>query len=179
MWPFSCSQTAVVDLAPPERRNFLAPPRGGWLWRMWWLWVYWPRKMVARLGQHRELVTNAFSKVVPVSINACKLGMCLSVSAFTSSMARSSVRIKTTFGGLDFSRSSSVAASTEGKQAARVMQASSKRQGKARARTLLTQMANLPVRFTPCEGLLCSADRHLAAAGNRGTSTAAVYPAHT
>src|SRR5215203_5217913 len=77
---------------------------------MWWLWVYWPRKMVARLGQHRELVTNAFSKVVPVSINACKLGMCFSVSAFTSSKARSSVRIKTTFGGLDFSFSSLEAA---------------------------------------------------------------------
>ena len=50
-------------------------------------------------GQHKELVANAFSKVVPSSINALRLGMCLSVAGFTSSKARSSVRISTTFGG--------------------------------------------------------------------------------
>src|SRR5919107_3787514 len=136
--------------------------------------------MVARLGQHRELVTKALSKVVPFSMSSdFMLGMCFSVSAFTSSKARSSVRIRITFGGLGASFSSLVVASAEGKQPAKVMQASSKRKGKAMARTLFTQMADLPVRFSPFEGLPRSADWLSAAADDRGTSTAAVYPAPT
>src|SRR5215203_1817489 len=135
--------------------------------------------MVALLGQHKELVTKALSKVVPFSINARRLGMCLSVPAFTSSKARSSVRIKTKFGRFGSSLSSLVVAFTERKQPARVKKASSKRKGKAMARTRLTEMANLPVRFSPFEGLPRSADRLPAAAGDRGASTAEVYLAPT
>src|SRR5918997_4780785 len=91
--------------------------------------------MVARDGQQSELVTNALSNVVPSSINALRLGMCLSVSAFKSSTARSSVRIRITFGGLGSSLSSFVVASTEGKQPASAKHAaSSKREGKLLAR---------------------------------------------
>jgi hypothetical protein len=35
---------------------------------MRWLWEYWPRRAVAREGQHRDWVTNALSKVRPSSI---------------------------------------------------------------------------------------------------------------
>src|SRR5215203_1128424 len=119
------------------------------------MWVYWPRKMVARLGQHREFVTNALSKVVPFSINARRLGMCSSVSAFKSSTARSSVRIRITFGDLGSSFSSFVVASTEGKQPASVKQAaSSKREGKVMARAPLPRLVGLPVWFAPFEGPL-------------------------
>src|SRR5215203_4256319 len=134
--------------------------------------------MVARLGQHRELDTKALSNVVPFSINARRLGMCFSVSAFTSSKARSSVRIKTTFGDLS-SFSSLVVAFTEEKQAARVVQASSKSKGKAMARAFLTRMPDLPARFSSFERLPRSTARHPAATGDRGTSTTAVYSART
>src|SRR5215204_3286463 len=120
---------------------------------MWWLWVYWPRRMVALLGQQRELVTNALSKVVPFSINARRLGMCFSVSAFTSSKARSSVRIKTMFGGFGSTFSSLVVASTEEKQPASVKQtASSKREGKLMACAPLPRSVGLPAWFAPFEG---------------------------
>src|SRR5215210_1196170 len=112
--------------------------------------------MVALLGQHRELVTNALSKVVPLSMSSdFKLGMCCSVFAFRSFTVRSSVRIKTLFGGLGFSfLSSFVVASPDGKEAASVKQAaSSKREGEVMARTLLTRMVGLPVWFAPAEGL--------------------------
>jgi hypothetical protein len=100
--------------------------------------------MVARLGQHKELVANAFAKVVPSSIKALRLGMCLSVPGFTSSKARSSVRMSTTFGGFGPFLSSFVASSAEGKQPASAKQpASSNSKGKV-VHTLLTRMANLP-----------------------------------
>src|SRR5215212_6862748 len=34
---------------------------------MRWLWGYWPRRVVTREGQHRDLVTKALSKVTPSS----------------------------------------------------------------------------------------------------------------
>src|SRR5215211_8646761 len=94
----------MVEFSWPRKRNFWKPPSGGSLLKIWWLGVYWPRRMVALLGQHRELVTNALSKVVPLSMSSdFKLGMCCSVFAFRSFTVRSSVRIKTMFGGLGFS----------------------------------------------------------------------------
>src|SRR5918994_1425566 len=81
--------------------------------------------MVALLGQHRELVTKALSNVVPSSINDRRLGMCLSVSTFTSTRARSSVRIRIRFGGFGFCLLSLLVSSTEGKQAVSVKQAAS------------------------------------------------------
>src|SRR5919112_6893851 len=79
--------------------------------------------MVALEGQHKEFVANAFSKVVPSSTNALRLGMCFSVAGLTSSKARSSARISTTFGGLGFSFLSSLSVSSAwGKQPARAKQ---------------------------------------------------------
>src|SRR5688572_606366 len=102
--------------------------------------------MVARLGQHKEFVANAFSKVVPSSINALRLGMCFSVPEFTSSKARSSVRISTTFGGFGFFLSSFVVSSVGGKQPASAKQpVSSNRKGKV-VHTLLTRLATFGMR---------------------------------
>src|SRR4028119_740268 len=93
-YPPSCIQVAIVEFSWPRKRNFWKPTRGGSLLSTWWLCTYWPRRVVARLGQHRELVTKAFSKVVPPSIiSSRRLGM-----YFRSPTAASSVRIRTTFG---------------------------------------------------------------------------------
>src|SRR5215208_6149344 len=55
--------------------------------------------MVARLGQQRELVTNALSKVVPLSMSSdLRLGMCRSARGFKSFTVRSSVRMRITLG---------------------------------------------------------------------------------
>src|ERR687889_705519 len=138
---------------------------------MWWLWVYWPRRMVARLGQQRELVTNALSKVVPFSINARRLGMCFNVSTFTSSRARSSVRIRITFGSFGSSLISLLVSSTQEKQPA-----SSKRKGMVLAPAIQARRAGLSVLFALVEGLPYCA--HLPpAGGDSGTSTVTVYPA--
>src|SRR5215208_1398148 len=90
----------MVEFSWPRKRNFWKPPSGGSLLRIWWLWVYWPRRMVALEGQHKALVAKALSNVVPFSINALRLGMWLSVLGFKSCMARSSVSTKTMLGGL-------------------------------------------------------------------------------
>src|SRR5215207_2038194 len=83
---------------------------------MWWLWVYWPRRMVALLGQQRELVTNALSKVVPLSMSSdFRLGMCRSARGVKSFTARSSVRMRITLGGFGFWFSACLP-SAEGKQ---------------------------------------------------------------
>src|SRR4028118_1293678 len=93
-YPPSCIQVAIVEFSWPRKRNFWKPPRGGSLLRTWWLCTYWPRRGVALEGQHRELVTNEFSKVVPPSIiSSRRLGM-----YFRSPAAASSVRIRMTFG---------------------------------------------------------------------------------
>jgi hypothetical protein len=64
------------------------------------LWAYWPRKIVALLGQHTELVTNVLSKVVPFSISSSlRFGMCSSVCGVRSPAARSSAGITIMFGG--------------------------------------------------------------------------------
>src|SRR4028118_722244 len=98
-YPPSCIQVAIVEFSWPRKRNFWKPPRGGSLLRTWWLCTYWPRRVVARLGQHRELVTKAFSKVVPPSIiSSRRFGM-----YFRSPAAASSVRIRMTFGCSDSS----------------------------------------------------------------------------
>src|SRR3712207_6667052 len=99
--------------------------------------------MVALEGQHKEFVANAFWKVVPSSINALRLGMRLSVAAFTSSKARSSVRMSTTFGGFGSLLSSFDVSSAGGRQPASTKQpASSNRKGRG-VHTILTRMANL------------------------------------
>src|SRR5215203_1251341 len=74
--------------------------------------------MVALLGQHRELVTNALSKVVPFSMSSdLRLGMCRSARGFKSFTARSSVRMRITFGGFGSClRFSACFPSAEGKQ---------------------------------------------------------------
>src|SRR5215207_7798582 len=134
--------------------------------------------MVALLGQHRELLTKALSKVVPLSINARKLGMCFSVSTFTSSRARSSVRIRITFGGFGSCLFSLFVSSTEGKQAVSVKQAaSSKRKGKVIAPAIRLRRRGLSVWFALVEGLPSSAHWPPVAGGDSGTRTVAVYPA--
>src|SRR5215212_3893448 len=77
--------------------------------------------MVARLGQQRELVTNALSKVVPSSMSSdFRLGMCCNARGFKSFTARSSVRIRITLGGFGSCfRFSACFPSGEGKQAER------------------------------------------------------------
>src|SRR5918993_4727253 len=99
--------------------------------------------MVARLGQHKEFVANALSKVMPCSINHLRLGMCFSVAGFTSSKARSSVRISTTFGGIGSLLTSFGLSFAGRRQPASAKQpTSSNRKGKV-GHTLLTRMANL------------------------------------
>src|SRR5215212_8185716 len=75
--------------------------------------------MVALLGQHKELLTKDSSNVVPLSMSSfLVLGMCLSVFWFRSAEVRSSVRMRTTFGGFGFSAVSlGCLPSAEGKQA--------------------------------------------------------------
>src|SRR5215218_4567901 len=77
--------------------------------------------MVARLGQQRELVTNALSKVVPSAMSSdFRLGMCCNARGFKSFTARSSVRIRITLGGFGSCfRFSACFPSAEGKQAER------------------------------------------------------------
>jgi hypothetical protein len=95
---------------------------------------------------------------VPSSINALRWGMCFSVPGFTSSKARSSVRMSTTFGGFGSLLSSFVVSSAGGRQPASAKQpASSNRKGKV-VHTLLTRMANLPGWFATF-GLRESRDR--------------------
>src|SRR4028119_383498 len=94
-YPPTCIQVAIVEFSWPRKRNFWKPPRGGSLLRTWWLCTYWPRRVVALEGQHRELVRNEFLKVGPPSIiSSRRLGM-----YFRSPAAASSVRIRMTFGG--------------------------------------------------------------------------------
>src|SRR5215213_7203186 len=109
----------MVEFSWPRKRNFSKPPSGGSLLRIWWLWVYWPRKMVALLGQHKELLTKDSSNVVPLSMSSFfRLGMCLSAFRFRSAEVRSSVRMRITFGGFGFSAVSLGGfPSAEGKQA--------------------------------------------------------------
>src|SRR5215207_6290022 len=111
--------------------------------------------MVARLGQQRELVTKAFSKVVPFSISARRWGICSSVLGFKSSALRSSVRIRTTLGGL--SLSSFGVSPAEGKQAESAKQATS------------SEMEGKPLRAILRRRLVA------AAASDRGISTLVVY----
>ena len=47
--------------ATDEASNRIAPPSV----MIPWLWVYWPDKKLARLGQHSEVVTKLLVKVVP------------------------------------------------------------------------------------------------------------------
>src|SRR5215210_2906359 len=77
--------------------------------------------MVALEGQHKELLTKDSSNVVPLSMSSFfRLGMCSSVFRFRSAEVRSSVRMRTTFGGLGFSAVSLACfPSAEGKQAER------------------------------------------------------------
>src|SRR5215207_9617609 len=102
--------------------------------------------MVALEGQHKELVTKELSKVVPSSIKARTLGMCLSVFGFRSLAARSSARTRTTFGGLGPCRSSFFVSFTAGKQPASPRQATSKKtKGPRTARAFPDGVADPPV----------------------------------
>src|SRR5215218_2180228 len=95
--------------------------------------------MVALLGQHRELVTNALSKVVPLSISSeLRLGMCRSARGFKSLTARSSVRMRITFG--DFGSCiwfSASFPSAEGKQAERAQATATPRSAYKAAKRIL------------------------------------------
>src|SRR5215208_724372 len=155
----------MVEFSWPRKRNFWKPPSGGSLLKIWWLWVYWPRRMVALEGQHRALVTKAFSKVVPFSIRDLRLGMCLRVLGFKSRTARSSARIKTMLGCLGGLSLYSLGTFpwVAGKQAESMKQvASSKRVGKGstrlrptrtpRARPVLTGIVKSPLWFGILEG---------------------------
>src|SRR5919107_4554144 len=106
---------------------------------MWWLWVYWPRRMVARLGQHRELVTNALSKVVPLSMSSdSRLGMCRSARGFKSFTARSSVRIRITLGAFGSCFwFSACFPSAEGKQAERAQATATPRSAYTATKSIL------------------------------------------
>jgi hypothetical protein len=56
------------------------------------LWAYWPRKVVALEGQHKERVTNAFLNVTPWSANKfCVLGMNRRSSGSISSVSMKSM----------------------------------------------------------------------------------------
>src|SRR5918997_5767516 len=58
------------------------------------LWAYWPRMMVARLGQQSALETKAFEKLMPLALSKKRVfGMYL-----RSSFRMSSVRMKTMLG---------------------------------------------------------------------------------
>src|SRR5215204_2415960 len=129
----------MVEFSWPRKRNFSKPPRGGSLLRISWLWVYWPRRMVALLGQHRELVTKALSKVVPLSMSSdSRLGMCRSARGFRSFTARSSVRIRITLG--DFGSCfwfSACFPSAEGKQAERAQATATPRSAYTATKSIL------------------------------------------
>src|SRR5829696_4059924 len=97
--------------------------------------------MVALEGQQRELETKDSSNVVPLSISSFfRLGMCSSVFGFKSAEVRSSVRMRTTFGGLGFSAFSlGCLPSAEGKQAESAQATASPRR------------AYIPMRRVHCE----------------------------
>jgi hypothetical protein len=69
-----CSQVAIVDFSRPKDLDLSKPPRDGKLVRVPWLWVYWPRRMVARDGQQTGSVTKAFSNVVPLAASFRRFG---------------------------------------------------------------------------------------------------------
>src|SRR5215213_3294405 len=76
--------------------------------------------MVARLGQQRGLVTNALSKVVPLSMSSdFRLRMYFSAFAFKSCVARSSVRIRTMLGSFASAGCSGVFPCADERQATR------------------------------------------------------------
>src|SRR5215208_3483716 len=129
----------MVEFSWPRKRNFWKPPRGGSLLRISWLWVYWPRRMVALLGQHRELVTNALSKVVPLSMSSdLRLGMCRSAREFKSFTARSSVRMRITLGGFcSCFWFSACFPSAEGKQAERAQATATPRSAYTATKSIL------------------------------------------
>src|SRR5829696_7956331 len=84
----------MVERSRPSLRNLPKPPSGGELPAMWVLWEYWPRRKVARLGQHRGSVTKALLKVVPSSMSRdFSSGI-----TETACVSRSSVRMNTMLG---------------------------------------------------------------------------------
>src|SRR5215210_1510952 len=85
--------------------------------------------MVALLGQHKELLTKDSSNVVPLSMSSfLMLGMCVRVFLLRSAEVRSSVRMRTTFGGFGFSAVSlGCLPSAEGTQAESAQAAASPR----------------------------------------------------
>src|SRR5829696_3482994 len=95
--------------------------------------------MVALLGQHRELVTNALSKVVPLSMSSdLRLGMCRSAREFKSFTARSSVRMRITLGGFcSCFWFSACFPSAEGKQAERAQATATPRSAYTATKSIL------------------------------------------
>src|SRR5215211_1983789 len=66
-YPAALSQVAMVELSSPWSKKFQKPPEGSTLTHTWWLWVYWPRRMVALEGQQSERVTHGLVNSTPWS----------------------------------------------------------------------------------------------------------------
>src|SRR5215204_4930621 len=64
-YPAWCSQVAMVLSCSPRLLNFCHPPRGSELPRIWVLWGYCPRWMVARAGQHKGKVDTVLVSFTP------------------------------------------------------------------------------------------------------------------
>jgi hypothetical protein len=84
-----------VRSSSPWLRKYAAPPFG---WALLSrhrpvLWAYWPRRIEARDGQHRGVVSKALVKLVPLGTHAeC------SVERSKTELSKSSARMSTTLG---------------------------------------------------------------------------------
>src|SRR5215216_861683 len=91
-YPAALSQVAMVELSSPWSKKFQKPPEGSTLTHTWWLWVYWPRRMVALEGQHSERVTHGLVNSTPwLTRRLCVFGMRSRSEAFMSSASMNSM----------------------------------------------------------------------------------------
>ena len=91
--PADCSQVGRQSVCQPLSRKVGQPPPVVLrLETTSWLWMYWPRRIEVRDGQHSESVTVWLVKVMPLSCRAASRGTC-----WNRFQSRSSARTKTTF----------------------------------------------------------------------------------
>src|SRR5215218_4920681 len=91
-YPAALSQVAIVEFSSPSSRKFQNPPEGSTLTHTPWLWVYWPRRVVALEGQQSERVTHGLSNSTPWSTRSlCVFGMWARSRAFMSSASMNSM----------------------------------------------------------------------------------------
>src|SRR5215210_5178114 len=85
----------MVRRSRPSSRKYCAPPPGSKfsLFTRPVLCAYWPLRIEAREGQHREVVSKALEKLVPWSAQADS-----SVEREKTDLSRSSARTKITLG---------------------------------------------------------------------------------